>query len=192
MGSDAISRFAIRWRRQNDLAASQSFFSTLGGCLRKDSQLCMNPGTTGCRNHGRFIKAYHESGHIEDTRQHTRQYHHLRQPALGPGMRRGFSESDRRVHRTSPFDTLLRGHSPAVASRQRGEALKNGVALFATNYGTSSASGGGAYDPRKRQLWWNWLDANHYRVRKLVGCGLSAKNVRRISTRRRRNWTVDR
>jgi endoglucanase len=40
-------------------------------------------------------------------------------------------------------------------------ALKNGVALFCTEYGASSASGGGAYDPAETQLWWTWLDANN-------------------------------
>ena len=46
--------------------------------------------------------------------------------------------------------------------RKNGEtALKNGIALFATEYGTSSASGGGAYDPAETKLWWDWLDANH-------------------------------
>ena len=44
------------------------------------------------------------------------------------------------------------------------QALKNGVALFSTEYGTSSASGGGAYDATETQLWWNWLDENN------VGC----------------------
>ena len=39
-------------------------------------------------------------------------------------------------------------------------AMKNGVALFCTEYGTSSASGGGAYDAAETQTWWNWLDSN--------------------------------
>jgi len=40
-------------------------------------------------------------------------------------------------------------------------ALTNGLALFATEYGTSEASGGGRFDPDETRLWWNWLAANH-------------------------------
>jgi endoglucanase len=47
---------------------------------------------------------------------------------------------------------------------QAAAALKNGIALFCTEYGASSASGGDAYDPAETQLWWNWLDENY------VGC----------------------
>jgi endoglucanase len=43
-------------------------------------------------------------------------------------------------------------------------ALKNGVALFSTEYGLSTASGGGNIDPAEGKLWWNWLDENN------VGC----------------------
>jgi endoglucanase len=43
-------------------------------------------------------------------------------------------------------------------------ALKNGVALFSTEYGLSSSSGNGTIDPAEGQLWWNWLDENN------VGC----------------------
>ena len=43
-------------------------------------------------------------------------------------------------------------------------ALKNGVALFSTEYGTSTSSGGGTFDPEETKLWWNWLDENN------VGC----------------------
>jgi len=44
------------------------------------------------------------------------------------------------------------------------QALKNGAALFCTEYGASSASGGGAYDPDETKRWWAWLDENN------VGC----------------------
>jgi endoglucanase len=40
-------------------------------------------------------------------------------------------------------------------------ALKNGIALFCTEYGLSSASGGGAFDPEEANRWWDWLDANN-------------------------------
>lgn len=56
----------------------------------------------------------------------------------------------------APHRQSLRNHAAA--------ALKNGIALFCTEYGASSASGGDAYDPAETQLWWNWLDENY------VGC----------------------
>ncbi len=40
-------------------------------------------------------------------------------------------------------------------------ALTNGVALFATEYGTTEASGGGRIDAEETRRWWNWLAANH-------------------------------
>jgi endoglucanase len=40
------------------------------------------------------------------------------------------------------------------------QALKNGVALFCSEYGTSSATGGGAYDAEEMKKWWAWLDEN--------------------------------
>jgi endoglucanase len=40
-------------------------------------------------------------------------------------------------------------------------ALTNGVALFATEYGTSEASGTGRFDTVETRFWWNWLAANH-------------------------------
>jgi endoglucanase len=43
-------------------------------------------------------------------------------------------------------------------------ALKNGVALFSTEYGTSESTGGGKFDDAETKLWWKWLDENN------VGC----------------------
>ena len=40
-------------------------------------------------------------------------------------------------------------------------ALTNGIALFATEYGTTEASGGGVLDAAETQRWWNWLAAYH-------------------------------
>ena len=40
-------------------------------------------------------------------------------------------------------------------------ALANGLALFATEYGTTEASGGGVLDAAETQRWWHWLAANH-------------------------------
>lgn len=40
-------------------------------------------------------------------------------------------------------------------------AMKNGVALFASEYGLSTASGNGGLDFAEQKLWWDWLDENH-------------------------------
>jgi endoglucanase len=37
-------------------------------------------------------------------------------------------------------------------------ALQNGIALFCTEYGTCTASGGGTLDSAETKLWWKWLD----------------------------------
>jgi endoglucanase len=39
-------------------------------------------------------------------------------------------------------------------------ALDKGIALFATEYGASEASGNGTFDASETQLWWTFLDAN--------------------------------
>ena len=39
-------------------------------------------------------------------------------------------------------------------------ALNKGVAIFATEYGTTDASGNGGYNPGESQTWWNFLEAN--------------------------------
>lgn len=39
-------------------------------------------------------------------------------------------------------------------------ALSRGIALFSTEYGTSEASGNGAFDPAETRLWWNFFQAN--------------------------------
>ncbi len=39
-------------------------------------------------------------------------------------------------------------------------ALAKGIALFSTEYGTSEASGSGAFDAAETKLWWTFLQAN--------------------------------
>jgi endoglucanase len=39
-------------------------------------------------------------------------------------------------------------------------ALDKGIALFSTEYGTSEASGNGAFNAAETQLWWTFLDQN--------------------------------
>jgi endoglucanase len=39
-------------------------------------------------------------------------------------------------------------------------ALKNGIALFVTEYGSCEASGSGTFDSSETRKWWNFLDSN--------------------------------
>ncbi len=43
-------------------------------------------------------------------------------------------------------------------------ALKNGIALFVTEYGSCEASGSGAFDSSETRKWWHFLDSNS------IGC----------------------
>jgi hypothetical protein len=56
------------------------------------------------------------------------------------------------------------------------EALKNGAALFCTEYGSTQATGDDAYDPAETQIWWNWLADND-----VSGCNWSAAALAEVS-----------
>lgn len=40
-------------------------------------------------------------------------------------------------------------------------ALRNGIALFVTEYGTTESTGGGTLDAAESRRWWDFLDQNH-------------------------------
>jgi len=109
---------------QNDLAASQSFFSTLAAAYGKTPNIMYEPWNEPVQESWEVIKAYHEAVISKIRANDPDNIIIWRQQALGPGMRRGISESDRELTEHCLFDTLLRGDSPAVASRQRGESAE--------------------------------------------------------------------
>jgi endoglucanase len=149
---------------QNSLAASQAFFTELAAAYGKTPNIMYEPWNEPVQEAWPVIKAYHEAV-ISKIR------------AVDPesiiicGSRHWDQEcAEASADPITDFKNIAYSiHFYAATHRQSlrnngATALKNGVALFCTEYGTSSASGGGAYDPAESQLWWNWLDENY------IGC----------------------
>jgi endoglucanase len=124
---------------QNDLATAQAFFSTLAAAYGKTPNIMYEPWNEPVQESWEVIKAYHEAVIAKI---------------------RAYDPANIIICGNRHWDFYAATHRQSL--RDNGaRALKNGAALFATEYGASSASGGGAYDPAETQLWWNWLDENH-------------------------------
>jgi endoglucanase len=149
---------------QNDVASSQAFFSTVATAYGKTPNILYEPWNEPVQESWAVIKAYHEAI-IAKIR------------AIDPdniiicGSRHWDQECAEASRNpiTSSKNIAYSIHFYAATHRQSlrnngATALKNGIALFASEYGTSSASGGGAYDPAETRLWWKWLDEND------IGC----------------------
>jgi endoglucanase len=149
---------------QNDVPSAQAFFSTLAAAYGNTPNIMYEPWNEPVRESWPVIKAYHQAI-IATIR------------AIDPANiiicgSRNWDQQCAEASRdpiTSSTNIAYSIHFYAATHRQSlrdngAEALKNGVALFATEYGASSASGGGAFDPAETKLWWAWLDAN------FVGC----------------------
>jgi endoglucanase len=146
---------------QNDIESAQSFFSTLAAAYGKTPNIMYEPWNEPVQESWEVIKGYHDAI-ISKIR------------ASDPeniiicGSRHWDQECAEASQSpiTSSANVAYSIHFYAATHRQSlrdngSRALKNGVALFSSEYGTSSASGGGAYDPAETQLWWNWLDENN-------------------------------
>ena len=149
---------------QNNLPLAQEFFTEVANAYGKTPNIMYEPWNEPVQEAWPVIKAYHEAV-IAKIR------------AVDPeniiicGSRHWDQEcAEASANPITGFKNIAYSiHFYAASHRQSlrdngAAALKNGVALFATEYGTSSASGGGAYDPAESQLWWNWLDENS------IGC----------------------
>ena len=145
---------------QNDVASSQAFFSTVAAAYGKTPNILYEPWNEPVQEPWPVIKSYHEAI-ISKIR------------AIDPdniiicGSRHWDQECAEASQNPITISTNIAYslHFYAATHRQElrnngAKALQNGVALFATEYGTSAASGGGGYDPAETQLWWNWLDDN--------------------------------
>jgi endoglucanase len=145
---------------QNDVASAQAFFSTLATAYGNTPNILYEPWNEPVQESWPVIKAYHEAI-ISKIR------------AIDPaniiicGSRHWDQELTEasRDPITSSTNIAYSIHFYAATHRQLlrdngTAALKNGIALFATEYGTSEASGGGAFDPAETKLWWDWLAAN--------------------------------
>jgi len=146
---------------QNNLASSRAFFTTLAAAYAKSPNVMYEPWNEPVQESWPVIKAYHEA--IITT---------IR--ALDPdgiiicGSRHWDQECAEAAQDPITISTNIAYsiHFYAATHRQSlrdngAAAMKNGVALFATEYGASSASGGGAYDVEETKLWWAWLEANN-------------------------------
>jgi endoglucanase len=149
---------------QNDIPNSQAFFSAVATAYGKTPNIMYEPWNEPVQESWDTIKAYHEAI-IPKIR------------AIDPdgiiicGSRHWDQEcTEASQHPITISSNIAYSiHFYAVTHRQGlrnngATALKNGIALFATEYGTTSASGGGAFDPDETKLWWNWLEENH------IGC----------------------
>ena len=151
-------------RAQNALPSSQAFFSTLASAYGKTPNILYEPWIEPVQEPWPVIKAYHEAV-ISKIREID--------PAgiIICGSRNWDQQCAEASQNPITLSTNIAYsiHFYAATHRQNlrdngTAAMANGVALFATEYGASSASGGGAYDPVETQLWWDWLDANN------IGC----------------------
>ena len=149
---------------QNDVASARAFFSTLATLYGKTSNVMYEPWNEPVQEDWPAIKRYHEAV-ISTIRP-------IDPDSIVICGSRHWDQECAEASRnpiTVTSNIAYSIHFYAATHRQSlrdngATALKNGVALFATEYGTSSASGGGAYDAAETQRWWNWLDANN------VGC----------------------
>jgi endoglucanase len=149
---------------QNDIPTSQAFFSTLASAYGKTPNILYEPWNEPVQESWAVIKAYHEAiiSKIRET------------DTVGIiicGSRNWDQQCAEASRNPITISTNIAYsiHFYSATHRQKlrdngATALNNGVALFATEYGTTSASGNGAYDPAETQLWWTWLDANN------IGC----------------------
>jgi endoglucanase len=149
---------------QNDVASARAFFSAVATAYGRTANIMYEPWNEPVREPWPVIKAYHEAI-ITAIR------------AIDPEgiIICGNRKYDENCAEAAADPITISGniaysiHFYASTHRQwlRDDgalALSKGVALFATEYGTTQASGNGPCDPAETQLWWNWLDANN------VGC----------------------
>ena len=146
---------------QKDVESSQAFFSTLATAYGKTPNIMYEPWNEPVQESWPTIKKYHEAI-ISKIRP-------IDPDSIIICGNRHWDQECAEASKdpiTSSKNIAYSIHFYAATHRQSlrrngAAALKNGVALFSTEYGTSSASGGGAYDPAETKLWWNWLDENN-------------------------------
>jgi len=146
---------------ENNLAAPGAFFTTLAAVYHGRPNVMYETWNEPERETWPVIKAYHEAI-IPKIR------------ALDPSAliicgSRNWDQQCAEASRnpiTITTNIAYSIHFYAASHRQSlrdngTAALKNGIALFCTEYGTCSASGGGGFDPAETKLWWDWLAANN-------------------------------
>jgi endoglucanase len=145
---------------ENDVVSAKSFFATVAAAYGNTSNILYETWNEPEQESWAVIKAYHEAV-IPVIRAHdpgniiicgSRHWdQECAEASLNP--------------LTCSSNIAYSIHFYAATHRQDkrdkgSEALKNGVALFATEYGTTEATGGGRMDVAETQRWWDWL-ASH-------------------------------
>ena len=149
---------------QNNVASAQAFFSTLAAAYGKTPNIMYEPWNEPVQEPWTTIKAYHEAviqaiRPIDPDSIIICGSRHWDQECAEA------SENPITISSNIAYSIHFYAASHRQSLRNNGAtALKNGVALFATEYGASTSSGGGTFDPAETKLWWNWLDENN------VGC----------------------
>lgn len=145
---------------QKDIDASVRFFSTLAAAYGKTPNVLYELWNEPVQEPWPVIKAYHEAV-IAKIRAIDAD------SIIICGSRHWDQECEEAsLNPIAPSNNIAYSiHFYAATHKQRlrdngARAIKNGIALFCTEYGTSSATGGGAYDPQETQTWWQWLDTN--------------------------------
>jgi endoglucanase len=145
---------------QNDVPSAQSFFSTVAKMYGKTPNILYEPWNEPEHESWPVIKAYHEA--IIST---------IRPIDPDNIIICGNRNWDQQCAEASEDPITISSniaysiHFYSATHKQRlrdngTRALENGAALFATEYGTSSASGDDDFDPGETKLWWAWLDEN--------------------------------
>ena len=135
---------------QNDIPSAQAFFSTVARAYGKTPNIMYEPWNEPEQESWPVIKAYHEA--IIATLRPIDPDNIISEDPITCTSNIAYS-----IHYYAATHKQWLRDDGAIA-------LKNGVALFATEYGTTRADGNGMCDLAESQRWWDWLDANN------VGC----------------------
>jgi len=145
---------------QRDLASAQAFFTAVANLYGKTPNVMYEPWNEPVQESWPVIKAYHEAviakirpidpdGIVVCGSRHWDQ--ECAEASKDPITNSKNIAYSIHFYAATHRDSLRRNGAAA---------LNNGIALFASEYGASSATGGGAYDPAETKVWWDWLDAN--------------------------------
>ncbi len=143
---------------QNDVPSAQAFYTNLAAAYSQVANVVYEPWNEPVQESWPVIKAYHEAI-ISAIR------------PIDPlsviicGCRHWDQECEEASRNpiTISSNIAYAVHFYAATHRQSlrdnaARALRNGIALFCTEYGTCTANGGGRLDEAETQLWWKWLD----------------------------------
>ncbi len=176
---------------QNDVPTAQSFFATLAAAYGKTPNIMYEPWNEPVQESWDVIKAYHEAliGKIRVDDPNN---------IIIVGSRHWDQELDEASQnpiKSSP-NIAYSIHFYAATHRQPlrdngARALKNGVALFASEYGAKLGFRRRRLRPGGNATMVELAGRESHRFRKLVGRG-PERNVRRISTGRQRDRSLDR